>query len=86
MKFFEWLGKALSEDTGNPSSVRLNIFIAVVALIPTVAFTMIYVCYFKPDLISSTLITVVGFITSLFGIKVWQKKNESDPPDKPTVQ
>ena len=83
MKFFEWLGKALSEDNGNPSSMRLNVIYAVIILIPCVAFALIYTVIYYKDLLTYVLDAVLLFVGGLFGVKVWQKKNETDTDDKP---
>ena len=83
MKFFEFIQKALSEDNTNPSSARLNVFIAVIALVPCVAFTLVYVVLTNKDLITATLDAVLAFLVTLYGLKVWQKGKEEKPDDKP---
>ncbi len=73
----DFICKALSESNGNPSSARLNVFIAVLILIPSVAFTLIYVTLEKPEMIASTLTTVVALVASMLGLKVLQKGKEN---------
>jgi hypothetical protein len=83
MKLPEFLEKALSEKDGTPSSIRLNIFIVVAALIPCIAFSIIWVTIFHPDLITATLEAVLFFVAAALGIKVWQKGKEGKSDDKP---
>jgi hypothetical protein len=78
MKFSQFLEKALSEKDGTPSSIRLNIFITVAALIPSTTFTLIWVVIFHPDLITTTLGSVLAFLAAVLGIKVWQKGKENN--------
>lgn len=75
--FFKWLGKANSEDNGNPSNTRFNVSYAVIILIPCIAFTLLYVVFEYKDLIEATLISILTFLTGLYGIKVFQKGKET---------
>jgi hypothetical protein len=84
MKLPEFLEKALSEKDGTPSSIRLNIFIVVAALIPCIAFSLIWVTIFHPDLITATLEAVLLFVATVLGIKVWQKGKENGVGGKPS--
>jgi len=77
-KFFEWLGKANSEDNGNPSNIRFNITYAVMILIPCIAFVLVWVAIKYEDLITVVLTVILGFLTSLFGIKNLQKGKEQN--------
>lgn len=83
MKFFEFIQKALSEDNTNPSSTRLNLFIAILFLIPAVTFTLVYVTITQKDLIFSVLSAVLAFLAALFGLKQYGKGKEQivEPPD-----
>ena len=78
MRFFEFIQKALSEDNGNPSSTRLNLFIAIILLIPAVTFTLVYVVITKENLIMSVLTSVLAFLAALYGMKQWGKGKEED--------
>lgn len=86
MPWKEFLQRALSEDSGNPSSTRLNLFLAVIALVPAVTFTLVYVVLTQKDLIVSTLASVLAFLASLYGMKQWGKGKEADVPVAPPAE
>jgi hypothetical protein len=75
-KLFEFLGKANSEAPGEPSSARLNIFIAVVILVPCIAFTLIYVVTNYPEQIQAVLNAILLFVAGLYAGKVIQRTKE----------
>lgn len=78
MKFFEFIQKALSEDNGNPSSTRLNVFFAVLQWAPAVTAGFIIVLLSYPDFILTYLTALLGGLLGLLGLKVYQKGKESD--------
>lgn len=82
-KILTFLRKMMSEDNGNPSSARFFNFYAVIILIPCIAFVLIYVTLNYRDLITATLDAVLLFITSIFGLKVWQKGKEEQQTSNP---
>lgn len=84
MKFFEFIQKALSEDNGNPSSSRLNLFIAIIFLIPAVTFTLVYVVITAKDLVTSVLTAVLAFLAALYGLKQYGKGKEQEVPPTPS--
>jgi len=75
-KIFGFLGKALSEDNGLPSSARLIVFISFFVLIPCIAFALVYTFLTAKDISVSVLTAVLAFLSSLFGIKAYQKGKE----------
>ncbi|MFA5803655.1 MAG: hypothetical protein WC879_03335 [Melioribacteraceae bacterium] len=76
MKLFEFLGKALSEDTGNPSSMRIGVLYTMLLFTTVLTFAMFYVCLTHPDLIISLATIISALLTSLFGWKAYQKGKE----------
>lgn len=77
-KLFKYLGKANSEDNGNPSNTRVIIFYSFFLIIPCVAFSLLYVTIeIKTEtLILGALGLVLSFLAGLLGIKRSQKKDE----------
>ncbi len=78
--FFKFIGKANSEDSGTPSSVRLNQFYASIILIACIAFGFVWVTI-TPTLSSFILVyltAIISFLLTLAGFKVWQKDKESN--------
>jgi fatty acid desaturase len=77
MKLFEFIEKALSEDNGNPSSMRVKTMYAAILLVTVIAFGFIYTVLNYPDLIIAYLTSgVVSIIFFVLGAKVWQKGKE----------
>lgn len=76
-KLFVFLGKALSEDNNHPSSARVIVLFVFIILIPCVAFTLVWVAIKYENLIAVVLASVLGFLTSIMGIKAYQKGRES---------
>jgi hypothetical protein len=77
MKWKEFTQRGLSEDNGNPSSIRVNTGFTIWILVPCVAFTLIYTVLNYQSLVTYVLDAVLFFIAGLFGIKVWQKTKET---------
>ncbi len=77
-KLFTFLGKALSEDNGNPSSTRVNLSYAIWILIPCVAFTLIYTVIAYQNLLTYVLDAILVFISGLYGLKVVHKGKEQN--------
>lgn len=80
-KFFKFLGDMLREDNGNPSSMRWIVFISFMVLIPCIAFALVYSFLTAKDIAVSVLAAVLAFLSSLVGIKAYQKGKEA-PGDK----
>lgn len=76
-KLFAFLGKGLSEDNQNPSYLRIIGFYVFIILIPCVAFTLIYVVLQYENIVVAVLAAVLAFLTSVLGIKAYQKGKES---------
>ena len=75
-KLFAFLGKANSETPEEPSSARVNIFIAVITLVPCIAFTLIYVVINYPEQIQAVLNAVLLFVAGLYAGKIIQRTKE----------
>lgn len=73
---FEFLKKALSEDNGNPSSTRVNVFFSNTQWSIAITFGFIWVTIYKPELIISYLGVMAALVAGLLGLKVWQKDKE----------
>jgi hypothetical protein len=79
-KLFLFLGKGLSEDNGQPSQIRLTVFLTFTILIPVIAFGFVWVALKYEAQIILYLTTLIGFLSGLIGMKVWQKGKENEPP------
>jgi len=83
MKFFEFIQKALSEDNGNPSSIRLMSFIGFMQWSIAITVGFVVVLIYQKDLIIPYLYTVAAMTAGILGIKVWQKGKEAGSPQDP---
>ena len=85
---FEFLKKALSEDNGNPSSTRVNVFFSNTQWSLAITFGFIWVVIVKPELIISYLGVMAALVAGLLGLKVWQKDKEqsSEPKNDQAAQ
>lgn len=85
---FEFLKKALSEDNGNPSSTRVNVFFSNTQWSLAITFGFIWVTVYKPELIISYLGVMAALVAGLLGLKVWQKDKEqsSEPKNNQAAQ
>jgi multisubunit Na+/H+ antiporter MnhG subunit len=81
-KLFTFIGKALS-DGEHPSATRVNIFIAICILTPCIAYVLVHAANTKEmhQYLTHLFDTVLVFLGSLFGFKMWQGYNEKT--DKP---
>lgn len=75
---FKFFGKMQSEDNGLPSQARFNNFYAIIILIPCIAFVLIYTVLNYKDILAYVLDAILLFVSSLFGLKVWQKSKEGE--------
>jgi hypothetical protein len=75
-EIFKFIKGALSEDNGNPSSMRINSTYAIIGIITSIIFGFIWVVIFWHDLILGYLAISAGLVTTAFGWKNAQKKNE----------
>jgi hypothetical protein len=82
---FEFLKKALSEDNGNPSSTRVNVFFSNTQWSMAITFGFIWVAIYHPDLIISYLGVMATLVAGTLALKVWQKDKEqsSEKPPEP---
>jgi len=86
MNVFRFLRLALSEDNGNPSSTRLNVFIALIQWSIAITFGFFWVVIIEPELVLGYLGILAALTAGLLGIKAWQKgKEKSTPGDPPPV-
>jgi hypothetical protein len=78
---FSYIGKANSEDNGQPSATRLNVFIANTLFSASLAFGFIYtvICYKELVVVYAGILS--GLVAGLLSIKVWQKGKETDKPE-----
>jgi sterol desaturase/sphingolipid hydroxylase (fatty acid hydroxylase superfamily) len=77
-KFFKFVGRALSESNGTPSSVRLNQFFTAIILDICIAFGFIWVVRTSSlqSIIITYLVAIIGYLLTLAGFKVRQKNIE----------
>lgn len=75
-KFFKFIKGVLSEDNGTPSAMRLNATYVIIGLVSSIIFGFVWVVIFWHDLIIAYLGISAGLITTAFGWKNAQKKNE----------
>ena len=78
-----FLGKALSEDNGNPSSTRLNVFISLTQWALGITFGFVWVVIYHPDLTIAYLSILATLTAGLLGLKVFQKGKEEGSDAKP---
>ena len=76
MKLFEFLRKSLSEDNGNPSSIRVNIFISLVAFVGSYVSITYTICVYHPELLAMLLETTAVSIGGIIGLKILSKTKE----------
>lgn len=76
MKFNEFIIKILSEDNGNPSSIRTfsAIIIFFFVIILTIGFAVVFTNY--KELIIAYAGILSGLISAVLALKVWQKDKE----------
>lgn len=82
MKFWKFLQSGLSEDNGNPSSRRINVFFASILFSIGVLIGYITVLLYYPLLIMEYTIALLTWMTAALGIGVIAKTKEQ--PVKPT--
>lgn len=80
-KLFLFIGKSLREDNGNPSSMRLQTFITIIILIPCIAFAVVYTALKYQSILVPIVTAVLAFLSSILGIKAWQKGKEEKTLD-----
>lgn len=80
-KLFVFLGKANSEDNGNPSSTRVNVFIALTQWSAALTFGFIYTVICYQSLILAYAGILSGLAAGILGLKVAQKGKEADALD-----
>ena len=86
MAIKDFLKNALSDDKGNPSSLRLNIFIGFTQWSLAITAGFIWVLWVYPYLILGYLATLAALTGGLVGLKVYQKKAENTTTsDDPVV-
>lgn len=85
MKFFEFIQKALSEDDGKPSSMRLMTFTGFLQWSAAITAGFAVVCIWYENLIIPYLYVVAGLSAAILGLKGWQKSNEqkTEQPEDP---
>lgn len=92
MKVSEFIRKALSEDNGNPSSMRTMVFAVTVQFSAVLVFGFVYIIIDgkHPELILPYATLLIGEILGALGIKAWQKDKEENvvtpPGEKPGDQ
>lgn len=76
MKFFEFLQKGLSEDNGNPSQRRINVFLACTLFTIGIFIAEIVVIFWIPSLIMEMTIALLAWITTALGLGIVAKTKE----------
>ncbi len=76
--FFSWLGKALSEDNGNPSSIRIIVFYAGVLWSTAVTVGIIVTIFWYRELWLAVLSLILTGLFTLLGVKAYQKNKEQN--------
>ena len=73
---FDFLKKALSEASGQPSSARVFSGWTIFWLILGITFAIVYSVFVYKDLVVSLVTIAAGLVAGVLGIKVWQKSKE----------
>jgi hypothetical protein len=68
-----FIKEALSEDTNQPSAIRMLIFIGYIQWSIAITFGFFWVLLYYPYLVIGYLASLVSLITFLFGLKVYQR-------------
>ena len=84
MKWKMFLQRALSEDNGNPSSMRINATWTIFLLILVIAFGFMWVVLKYEEVIIAYLAIISSLVSGVLGIKAYQKTKEegSDSGEK----
>ena len=80
----DFFKRALSEHNGDPSSLRINVFIVVVLFAFACTYGFVWVLIYYKELIISYLIVLMSTITAALGLKVRQKRWENGQIDTAT--
>ena len=72
-----FIKKMLSDDAGNPSSMRFNVTNMNLQWTAAITFGFIWVCLYYPSLILAYLGSILGAILVSLGIKKAAKKDEA---------
>ena len=82
-KFFAWLGKGLSEDNGNPSTIRIVVFYASLLWVTAIFIGILVTVFYYRELWLAVLGMILGGLFSLLGVKAYQKGKEQDINGEP---
>lgn len=77
---FKFLGKGLSENNGQPSSIRIMVFYAFVLWSTGIFIGLIVTIFLYRELWVTVLGMILGGMFSLVGVKAYQKGKESSAP------
>jgi uncharacterized membrane protein len=80
MEFFKFLKGALSETPTEPSSMRVNVFYIVMALVTVIAIGFLITVIFYKELTIAYLGIITGLVVTALGEKVWQRGKENQTP------
>ena len=86
MRFPTFIRKALSEDNGNPSSMRLNVSTTIWQWAAVISFGFVWCCIYHPEFILAYLASILAGLLGLLGIKAYQKNKEEKVVTNPEVQ
>ena len=75
-ELISFIKKSLSEDNGNPSSMRTMVLFSHVQWTVAITFGFIVVLFTYQGLILAYLGIIAGLVAGLLGLKGWQKTNE----------
>lgn len=76
-KIIDFLGKALSETNTTPSFIRVASGWIVFLFVLVLAFGFVYTIFNHKDIIIAYAGILSALITTVIGLKVWQKDKEN---------
>lgn len=81
-----FIAKALQEDNGNPSSLRLNNYQMVTLFTLAMTFGFIWTVLHHPDLVLGYLTVLASLIAAATGLKVFQKGKEQKVDESTPIE
>ena len=78
--FFSWFGKMMSEDNGNPSSMRFNVTNISIQWVTGITFVLVWISIYHSEYILTLVSMILAALLAALGIKKMQKKDEQDVP------
>ena len=78
MNFWQFLQKGLSEDNGNPSARRINVFLACTLFTIGIITAEVVVIFWIPSLIMEMTIALLSWMTVALGLGIYAKTKEQN--------